>query len=218
MLDVTISAAGVRIVRLLVGKPPQSVRALMRATGVTRTAVTEQLGDLIAAGLVKRSTERLSGRGRPRHIYEATETALTLLFANHVSVVVPALWCSIREIGGEDLSGKVLKRVSKAAAEHYNARITAKKTRDRVQQLVDLLQGEGSLLEAVEGDNGDACWTLYRRSCPFAGMLDQHRNVCHIDRAILSAAVGRDVRQIACRHDGAPCCAFRISSGAAGHS
>jgi predicted transcriptional regulator len=83
MPDATISAAGLRVVRLLVGNPPQTVSSLIRATGVTRTAVTEQLNELIAAGFVERDTERLSGRGRPRHLYRTTQAALVLLFASN---------------------------------------------------------------------------------------------------------------------------------------
>lgn len=51
--------------KLLVGNPPQTITDLIRAAGVTRTAVTEQLNELVAAGFVERSMERLSGRGRP---------------------------------------------------------------------------------------------------------------------------------------------------------
>ena len=43
MVDTTITVAGMRIVRLLVGKPPQTVDELIEATGVTRTAVAQQL-------------------------------------------------------------------------------------------------------------------------------------------------------------------------------
>ena len=76
MADATVSAAGLRIVKLLVGNPPQTVSDLIDTTGVTRTAVTEQLNELVAAGFVERSTERLTGRGRPRHLYKATDAAL----------------------------------------------------------------------------------------------------------------------------------------------
>ena len=45
MADATISAAGLRIAKLLVGHPPQTVSDLLDAAGVTRTAVTEQLNE-----------------------------------------------------------------------------------------------------------------------------------------------------------------------------
>jgi len=208
MPDASISAAGLRVMKLLVGNPPQTVSNLIEATGVTRTAVTEQLNELVAAGFVERSTQRLTGRGRPRHLYQATHTALALLFAGNQRLVVPAIWRAIRELGGEELARKVLKRVSRALAEHYNDKITAKRAPERLRQFINLLTAEGSLIEAVENDEGRL--VLYKRSCPFISMVDQQRSVCYIDQEMLSAVVGRSVRQTACRHEGAPCCTFEI--------
>lgn len=210
MPDVTISSAGLRVMKLLVGNPPQAISDLIEAAGVTRTAVTEQLHELTAAGFVERTTERLPGRGRPRHLYHATQAALVLLFASNQRLVVPAIWRAIGEVGGEALTGKILKRISRALAEHYNSKITAKKPRERLRQFIDLLTAEGGLIEAVEDDRGQL--VLYKRSCPFISMIDERRSVCYIDHEVLSAVVGRPVRQTACRHDGAPCCTFEIAS------
>jgi predicted ArsR family transcriptional regulator len=204
----TISAASLRVVKLLVGNPPQTVSGLIRITGVTRTAVAEQLKELLAAGFVERDKEAASGRGRPRHLYKATNAALRLLFASNQRLVVPAIWQAIREVGGDDLSGKVLKQVSRSLAEHYNGKITAQRPRERLDQLTKLLADEGGLIEAVEGDNGQ--WLVHKRSCPFISMVDDHRSVCHIDLDMMSEVVGRPVRQTACRHDGDPRCSFEI--------
>ena len=208
MADASISAAGFRIVKLLVGNPPQTVTELLKAAGVTRTAVTEQLNELVSAGFVERSTERLTGRGRPRHRYKATNAALVLLFASNQRLVVPAVWRAIREVGGDELATKILKHVSQSIAEYYSSQIAAKKPEARLQQLIKLLEDEGGLIEAVQEDDGQL--VLYKRSCPFVSMVDEHRSVCFIDQEVLSAVVGRPVRQTACRHEGDPCCAFEI--------
>jgi predicted ArsR family transcriptional regulator len=209
MSDVSISPAGLRIVKLLVGNPPQSIAQLLHATGVTRTAVTEQLDDLMAAGFVDRDLERTTSRGRPRHLFRPTHAALALLFAGNQRLVVPAVWQAIHDLGGEEFSRKVLKRVSRALAEHYNAKITAKRPRDRLRQFIGHLTAEGGLLEAVEDDDGR--FVLHKRSCPFISMVDAKRSVCYIDQEMMSAVVGRPIRQTACRHDGAPCCKFEIN-------
>jgi DeoR family transcriptional regulator, suf operon transcriptional repressor len=208
MPDATISAAGMRIVKLLVGNPPQTVLDLIRASGVTRTAVTEQLNELEALGIIERSQDRLGGRGRPRHLYKATQAALSLLFTNNQRLVIPAIWKSLYELGGEELTQKILKHVSRQLADHYSSNITAKKPKERLRQFVDLLLAEGGLVDVVEDDNGQML--LCRRSCPFISMLDAKRSVCRIDQDILNAVVGRAVRRVACRHDGAPCCRFEI--------
>jgi len=202
-----VSAAGMRVVKLLVGQTPQTVSDLIEATGVTRTAVAEQLNELVAAGLVERDTERLPGRGRPRHLYRATDAAMMLLFANNQRLVVPALWRAIHEIGGNKLSKKVLKRVSRYMAQHYTHRITADTPEERLQELIELLREEGGLVELVE--QGDQL-VMHKRSCPFISMLDSKHSVCCVDQEMMSQIVGRRVRRTACRHEGAPCCTFEI--------
>ncbi len=207
--DAIISAAGLRVIKLLVGNPPQTINDLVRAAGVTRTAVTEQLNELVTAGLVERGMERLRGRGRPRHLFSATTSALALLFASNQRLVVPAIWRAVEELGGTELSQKVLTRVSQLLADHYKSRITAKEPKVRLEQFIDLLRSEGGLLELrTEGGH----LAMYKRSCPFISMFDNSRNVCCVDLDMIGEVVGAPVRQSACRHDGAPCCIFELDS------
>jgi len=207
MADGTISAAGLRIIKLLVGRSARSVAELTKAAGVTRTAITEQLDELEKAGLVERTVERLSGRGRPRNRFRATRAALLLLGTGKESVVGRALWGSIEEVGGEALVDQVIDRVSRELAKCYKSRVTAKTPAGRLRQMNRLLAEEGLLVEVAEQTNSVS---LAKRSCSFIGMFEDHRRVCQIDAKVMSLVVGRPVRQVACRHDGDPCCIFEI--------
>ena len=88
------------------------------------------------------------------------------------------------------------------------SRITASKPQERLEQMTELLREEGVLVELEEEDGHVV---LRKRSCPFFSMLDEARNVCCVDLAMLSAVVGQPVRRITCRHDGAPCCEFALN-------
>ncbi len=206
----TVSAAGMRIVRLLVGLPPQTVSDLIKTTGVTRTAVTEQLNELVAAGFVERTVERLPGRGRPRHLYQATTAALLLLFASNQKSVVPAIWQAVDEVGGEELRLRVVQRVSALVAEQYRRRIVSATPKERLQELAKILSEEGGL---VEIDDEGGALTLHKRSCAFISMYEPKRSVCRVDEDLISAVVGHPVRRVACRHDGDPCCSFELTNG-----
>jgi predicted ArsR family transcriptional regulator len=208
--EATVSAAGMRVVKLLVGNPPQTVAEMIRATGVTRTAVTEQLNELVAAGFVERTTERLPGRGRPRHLYSATHAALLLLFASNQRLLVPAIWRAIAEVGGPQLTDSVLERVASDLAEHYSRRIDGTTPEQRLQQMTELLREEGGIVEVDQDEQGQL--TLRRRSCPFISMFEDSRSVCRVDKQMLALVLGAPVEQVACRHDGAPCCAFELVS------
>ncbi len=210
MPDATVTPAGVRIVKLLVGRPPATVTELIRSAGVTRTAVTAQLDDLMANGFVERTIQHLPGRGRPRHLYSATTAALLLLFASQQSLVVPAIWRAIADVGGPELTRKIRKRVTHRLVDHFRSRVTGGTPAERLRQVSALLAEEGHLVEVAE-DAGGAL-VMRKRSCPFIGMFEETRTVCGVDLDVISAIVKAPVRQTASRHDGAPCCTFELAS------
>jgi DeoR family transcriptional regulator, suf operon transcriptional repressor len=208
MPEVAISAAAMRIVRLLVGNPPQTIAELIRATGVTRTAVSEQLNELVAGGFVTRTMERLPGRGRPRYLYAATNASLALMSCCSHQSVVPAIWRAIDHVGGRELTKKVLKRVAQSIVETYRSRVTGRTTRERFRQLTDLLREEGNLVEVCDSDKSHL--VLRKRSCAFVNLFEESRTICNVDLDVMSALVQAPVRRVECRHDGDPCCAFEL--------
>lgn len=206
----SVSAAGMRVVQLLAGKPPQTIFDLIKSTGLTRTAITEQLNDLVALGFVERTSQRVSGRGRPRHLFSLTTAALVLLFAGNQRLVVPAIWGAIEEVGGSELVNRVLDRVSSILAGHYQRNISGKKPRERLKQLARLLREEGVLLQVEETKDGSL--VVHKRNCPFISMYDESGAVCAVDLEMMKQVVGADVVRTTCRHDGSPCCTFAIVS------
>ena len=207
MPDVTVTAASMRVIRLLVGNPPRSIGDLINETGVTRTAITEQLNELMSGGFVERTIQRLPGRGRPRHRFAATHAALVLLFANNQQLLVPAIWKAVHEIGGEKLMQRIRHSVSRSLTAHYRTKITASEPKKRLDQFRKILEQEGGLVDLATKDGQI---TITKRSCAFISMFEPHRHVCEIDIELISAIAGCPVRLTACRHDGAPCCQFEI--------
>ena len=208
MPEVAINAAAMRIVRLLVGNPPQTIAELIRTTGVTRTAVSEQLNELVAGGFVTRTMERLPGRGRPRYLYAATNAALALMRCRSHQSVIPAIWKAIDHVGGRELTRKILKRVVQSIVESYRSRITGRTTRERFRQLTEVLRDEGNLVEVCDSDKSHLL--LRKRSCGFIDLFEESRTICSVDLDVISALVQTPVRRVECRHDGDPCCAFEL--------
>ncbi len=209
MPEPTASKAKMRVVRLLVGRPPQSVEDLIDALDVTRTAVTGQLDELVTAGYVESSLERRPGRGRPRNLYSATPLALAELFRGNHSLVVPAMWRAIEAVGGNDLKQQVIEQVSLALAEHYKGLIKGKTPEKRLRQLARVLRETEENLVQIERSK-EGLLAIRRLNCSFFSMFEQSRAVCCLDEKLLSLVVEAPVRQTACRHDGDRCCVFTI--------
>lgn len=208
MADAIISTSGMRLIRLLVGNPPQSIADLIDGLEVTRTAITEQLNELVRSGFVERETEHLPCRGRPQYRYKATNAASYILYAVNQCAVVPSIWMAIEDVGGDELLRKVSKKVSRKLAEYYLCRITAKKPEERLRQLMRLLNEEGGLVEAyTEGGR----LTLQKRSCPFLRMADEKGSICCVDLDMMSQVIGKPLIRTSCRLSGDPCCKFVLS-------
>ncbi len=210
MPNSTVTEAGMRLLQELVGTPPRSVEDLIESVGVSRTAVTEQLSELVAAGYVGRDIERLQGRGRPRHLYTATDLALATLFPGNQALVVPAMWQAIEDIGGSKLRRQVLRRVSRSMADHYKSHIKGKTPEKRLREFAKLLHDQEGNLAEVESP-GKGRLLVRRRNCSYFSMFEESRAVCQLDEMVFTQVVGTRVKRIACRHDGEPCCVFEIT-------
>ena len=208
MTGQTVSATGMRLIRLLVGRPPRSVAELTKELGITRTGVMEQINELMAAGFVERSLEHLPGRGRPRNLFTTTDAALLLLFAGNQAVLVPAMWKAITELGGREMACRVVDRVAETLSEQYRRRISGTTPEERFREMSLLLREEGVEIEMDEQNDG---LILYKRSCPFISMFEESESVCCVDQKMMALVVGRPVQRRLCRHRGDPCCSFVLA-------
>jgi predicted ArsR family transcriptional regulator len=211
MADSLVTPAGMKILKILVGNTPQTVSELIKKTGVTRTAITEQLNELLAAGFVQRSLQPLAGRGRPRYLYSVTDRALMVLFPGSAHLVVPAMWRAIRKIGGPKLIQQIIREVTRELVAYYSEKITAQQPEKRLRQLLDLWRQEGCVLDVSERDGRIL---FQKRSCPFLSMYEAAGDICYVDLELILAIVGHPVRRITSRHEGAPCCSFELDVSA----
>jgi len=202
-----VTEAGMRIMHQLIGHPPQRMSDLIRRTGVTRTAITEQLNELIEAGFVEQALERFKGRGRPRYLYSATELALKQLFEGNQGIVVPAIWKALRKYCNPEVVMKVCDDVAQDIADQFNSKIESVCPKERLRKFHEIISK--TRLSQLE-DKGNEV-SVSKLSCPFISMLDESGTICMIDQLTMSKIAGTTVRQTSCRHDGNTCCTFTVS-------
>jgi predicted ArsR family transcriptional regulator len=133
-----------------------------------------------------------------------------LLCARSQQFVVPAIWRAIDQVGGRELTRKVLKRVAHTIVDRYRGRVTGRSPRERLHQLAELWSEEGHLVELREDNKGHLL--LRKRSCGFVQMYEETRTICSIDLDVIAALVQAPVLRVECRHDDSPCCAFELCS------
>lgn len=212
MIDSAVSTTGMRVLRLLVGNPPRTVTDLVDATGRTRTAVTAQLADLMAAGLVSRTSADSSGPGRPKHLYTATAAA-KLLFQAYLDHPLSAeLLKALTETGGTALAHQVLQRVCQSMAADLQEKITGRDPVGRLQELARWLKAQGVLAE-VQQTGGR--WMMRERTCPFSALVDLAPGICRLEQELFSLVVGADLQLVDCTRQGGVSCAFALSAARA---
>lgn len=205
-----ITPAGMRIVDELVGRHPQTVAELLERLEVTRTAITEQLDELVAGGWVLRERDHEGGRGRPKFRYSLTKDARTVLFpAGTGLLLVPSVWRVVKQIGGEPLLDQVVEGVCQEIAEKVGDMIIGPSPMDCFLQTMQAVAPQGERLKITKSPEGHA--EICRRACGVAAMNDKHGTLCRMHVRILQLAVkGGEVQRIQHRMDGHPCCIFRL--------
>ena len=208
MLRTNISEAGMRIMRLLIGYPPQQMNDLIHKTGVTRTAITEQINELIEAGFVEQTIERFQGRGRPRFLYSATVLAHKQLFEGYQGIIVPGIWKALRRYCNPETVMKVCNDVAQDIVDQFNARIESTDPKERMRHFYQLVRDTGRLVQLT--DFGHEV-SVSKLSCPFISMYDESGTVCMIDQLTMAKIVGPNVRRTAYRHENDTCCTYTVS-------
>ena len=182
--------------KLLVGRPPQSITSLLRRRrnphggyGATEQPGCRRLRRAAGAKAASRDG-RTSSIGRP------TRRRCCCLPTSS------GCWCPrfgrrSDEVAGGELVRKIVSRVSRVLADHYGSQITAKRPRERLRQFARLLNEEGNMVELVDGGGGRL--RLEKRSCPYFGVADPRRTPA-TDQELIGAVVGRPVRRTSCRH------------------
>jgi predicted ArsR family transcriptional regulator len=210
-----VSGAGLRIIRLLIGKPPQTITELVEALNVTRTAVTEQVNELVAIGFLEQTLEHNGGRGRPCYRFSATDLAMRKLFEGLQDVVVPSAWRAIRKRLGDKILHQICYDIACDLAESYARQLTTSTPKERIHEFVSFLVRNGRLVECQECDGNII---IKKFNCPFISMVEDTRTVCYIDQLCMQLLSGEEtsVELTENRLDGQTCCTFLIKFASSG--
>ena len=185
---------------------PLSVADLARELEVTATAVRNRLTRLIESGMVVRKVEQV-GRGRPRHLYEASPEARKTLGQNYTDLAV-VLWDEMmRTVEDPKLRRFLFGRITERLAELYRAKMTGELWESRLIELGTILHDRGIETEVSRRD-GSARLVLKQHSCPYHELAEVDRAVCAMERKMFEKVVGHGLRISQCRLDGFRSCDF----------
>lgn len=205
------SASGDRpLLDLIRRKGPVTVADLVAELRVTPTAIRNRLGRLLGSGLVERRTDS-TGRGRPKHLYQASPEAHRRLGQNYADLAV-VLWEELMQtVEDRKLRRFLFARITDRLAELYRSEVHGADWEARLVQLVDLLHERGVETE-VGRKTGVDMPTLELHSCPYFELAETDRAICALERKMFEKVLGRGLRLRQCRLDGHRSCGFEAKA------
>ncbi|RUL89395.1 MarR family transcriptional regulator [Tautonia sociabilis] len=184
---------------------PMTVAEMAAGLGVTATAVRNRLARLLGAGLVERRAEH-GGRGRPRHVYEASAEAHRRLGQNYADLAV-VLWEELmRSVEDRKLRRVLFARITDRLAALYRVEVRGRGWQERLEQLGTVLHGRG--IETEVARRQDRMPVLELHSCPYFELAEADRAICALERKMFEKVLGQSLRLSQCRLDGYRSCDF----------
>jgi predicted ArsR family transcriptional regulator len=187
---------------------PLTVDEMVARSGVTATAVRNRLTRLVGSGMIeRRSASGGGGRGRPKHVYQASAQAHKRLGQNYADLAV-ILWGEMmRTVEDRKLRRVLFARITERLAELYRSQVTGVEWERRMVQLGTILHDRGIETEVIPGDGG-VLPVLKQHSCPYYELAEADRAVCAMERKMFEKVLGRSLRLSHCRLDGHRSCDF----------
>jgi predicted ArsR family transcriptional regulator len=185
---------------------PMTVAEMLVELGVTATAVRNRLTRLVGSGMVER-TIAPNGRGRPKHLYQASVEAHKRLGQNYADLAV-VLWDEMmRTVEDPKLRRFLFGRITDRLADLYRSQIHGEAWEGRLVQLGTILLDRGIEAEVTRADAG-AAPILKQHSCPYYELAEDDRTICAMERKMFEKVLGRGLRLSQCRLDGHRSCDF----------
>lgn len=163
-----------------------TLKELERLLDLSTTAAREQIVHLQRAGLVTSSTAR-RGQGRPHNVYVLTDKARNQSPKSY-DTLIATLLCEIAAEEGVGRLKALLERVSQRLADQYAVHITGDELAQRMIELRGALEQRG--IPADVSPQGDSI-TLF--TCPYFGIVQEHPEVCAMERQMLERVIGGHV-------------------------
>ncbi len=198
-----IVASDIAITDLLRKHKSMTVSEMAIALDVTATAVRQRLSRLMGQGHIERTATR-AGRGRPSHHYNLTTKGRRKAGSNFSDLAV-ALWEEIVAIQDPAVRRALIQRVSGRLAESYEGEVEGTSVEQRMRQIAEVFR-DRRVSFSVESDGEKPRLTAL--SCPYPDLAGDDRNICAMERQLLTKLLGTRLRVRECRMDGDSCCSF----------
>lgn len=200
--------------QLLEQKEGCTVDELVKALGVTRSAVHQHLAALERDGFVeKRSLAKT--RGRPGQVYALTRDGIHLFPKQYDWFSTFLMEVLARRLGDEELAAE-LRRIGEGLADSVSAELEAKDFDGRLDAVARLMTKLGYVAKTGNGEPPGAVAEIQAFNCIYHHLAEERPEVCELDLALLERLTGARPEHVECLARGGASCRFRFERPVAG--
>lgn len=197
-----------QIIAYLKEKDRATVDELAKFVNLTPMAVRYHLNVLQRDNLITTPTVRqTAGRGRPQQVYALTKAA---------DVLFPVDYCSLTKYLLEELNLRLGKEEVEALFGNIAGRLAkeappGKKNQTTEERLDDVKTFLGEKGFVVDWKAQEDSYMIHAYSCPYRQVAKTHKQVCLLDKQIISAMLNTTPTRIACLTTGDSHCIYQVS-------
>ena len=200
-----------RITEILKENGSATVAQLADLLGMAQVSVRHHLDILVGEDLVELAgVQRHTGAGRPSQMYVLTANAAKLFPQRHEALangILAELKASLPGPAVRDILERVAQRTLREAPEPAPQQTLE----ERLDEVTEFLAERGY---DARWEMQDGRYEIHACNCPFAGVSNQHLELCTMDQAMMSELLPGAVREHTSIARGATRCTYVLRAAA----
>jgi predicted ArsR family transcriptional regulator len=207
-----VHAVRKHILELLKERDGATVAELAESLNMAPVSVRHHLDILQGDNLI--SVDRLERKGnvgRPQQIYALT-TVANEHFPDNFAALAAGLVRQLKRVLPPEQVEAAFKALAHDFAGNVQPSLADLSVEERLEQVTHFLNERGYLArwEANEVAE-DGSFLLHKCNCPYAGVSDEHNELCLMDQALINELMGESCQRTQSMAKDGRCCTYRVA-------
>jgi predicted ArsR family transcriptional regulator len=155
--------------------------------------------------------ERKGNVGRPQQVYALTDDA-NEHFPDNFAALAAGLVRQLKRVLPPEQVEAAFKALAQDFAGKVQPALADLPIEERLERVTRFLNERGYLARWEANESAeDGSFLLHKCNCPYAGVSDEHSELCLMDQALINELMGEPCQRIQSMAKDARCCTYRVS-------
>jgi predicted ArsR family transcriptional regulator len=155
--------------------------------------------------------ERKGNVGRPQQVYALTDDA-NEHFPDNFAALASGLVRQLKKVLPPEQVEAAFQALAQDFADKVMPTLAGLPVAERLERVTTFLNERGYLARwEIDEEAEDGSFLLHKCNCPYAGVSDEHNELCLMDQALINELMGGSCQRIQSMATDARCCTYRVS-------